>query len=110
MIDAKDHVIGKGIKNKVFTVGCCALLCRGQNDIGAPWYVTATLPVWRRLCASTWPNSVPRGQLPDDLLVIESLEQLQKVIDPACLPPDLSGTGLAYDDGAFASMLHIDSC
>jgi hypothetical protein len=46
-------------------------------------------------------------ELLDDLLVIESLEQLQKVIDPACLPPDLNGTGLAYDDGAFASMLHI---
>ena len=37
----------------------------------------------------------------------ESPEQLQKVIDPACLPPDLNGTGLAYDDGAFASMLHL---
>jgi hypothetical protein len=66
--------------------------------VRAPWFFRLVWPLMRRLITSPMPNSVPRGQAMEDLLKLESLEQLHRSVPLECLPLALEGCGVAYGE------------
>lgn len=80
--------------------------------VRAPWFFRLVWPLMRRLTTSPMPNSVPRGQLLEDLMVIETLEQLHQRVDLECLPLALEGCGVDYGDPScmVATRLPVSCC
>ena len=76
--------------------------------VRAPWFFRLVWPLMRRLNTSPMPNSVPRGQTLEDLMVIESLEQLHKRVDLECLPLALEGIFSQTYGSLLTVTLHIN--
>lgn len=68
------------------------------SNVRSPWFFRLVWPLMRRLTTSPMPNSVPRGRTLEDLMVVETLEQLHQHVDVKCLPLSLEGCGVAYGE------------
>jgi hypothetical protein len=80
--------------------------------VRSPWFFRLVWPLMRRLTSSPMPNSVPSGQMLEDLMVIEPLELLHQRVDLECLPLSLEGCGVAYGEPGclVETQLPVSSC